>query len=68
MNRSWFRKLATLVVGLAAVVAFTMSNAGCSSCKKCGAGCDKPCCKKADHPKGEHPKKEEPKKEEAKKP
>ena len=51
MNRSWFRKLTTLVVGLGAVVALSMTNVGCSSCKKCGSGCDKPCCKKPCEPK-----------------
>jgi len=79
MNRGWIRRLGTLVVGLVCVAAFTTTNVGCASCKKCphpcNKPCDKPCGKPCDKPcdkkgevKKEEPKKEEPKKEEAKKP
>ncbi len=66
MKRSWIRRLATLVVGLGCIAAFTTMNLGCA-CKNgpCGHGCNKPCCKKpCDKPcdKKEEPKKDEPKK------
>jgi len=74
MKGGLIRRVATVVFGLLAVVAFTTTNVGCA-CKKCG-GCDKPCAKKC--PPGcncpdckKKPcdaKKEEPKKEEPKKP
>ena len=62
MNRSVFRKLATVAAGLLVAIAFTTTNVGCASkggcakpcakpcdkpCdKKCPPGCTKPCCKK----------------------
>jgi len=54
MNRSVFRTLARITIGLVCAVAFTTANVGCAhkncgpchSAKNCPPGCTKPCCKK----------------------
>jgi hypothetical protein len=58
MSRSWTNSLLKAAVGLFAVTAFMALPAGCASkrcgpcaqstAKKCGPGCTKPCCQKAE--------------------